>query len=118
MRAEFLRDLGQETEALKDQGLFKAERVISTPQDSEISVRNGRERDVINLCANNYLGLANHPQIISAAKQALTDYGFGMASNYNSRNRAAEVMVDGDAHYCVRERERFFDQIRGEALLP
>jgi len=45
-------------------------------------------------------------------------YGFGMASNYNSRNRAAEVMVDGDAHYCVRERERFFDQIRGESLLP
>ncbi len=45
-------------------------------------------------------------------------YGFGMASNYNSRNRAAEVMVDGDAHYCVRERERFFDQIRGETLLP
>jgi diaminopimelate decarboxylase len=45
-------------------------------------------------------------------------YAFGMASNYNSRPRAAEVMVDGDQHYCVRERERFLDLIRGETLLP
>ena len=45
-------------------------------------------------------------------------YGFGMASNYNSRTRAAEVIVDGDRHYCVRERERFDDLIRGESLLP
>jgi diaminopimelate decarboxylase len=45
-------------------------------------------------------------------------YGFGMASNYNSRNRAAEIMVDGEQHYCVRERERFLDQVRGESLLP
>ncbi len=45
-------------------------------------------------------------------------YGFGMASNYNTRTRAAEVMVDGDLHYCVRERERFEDLVRGESLLP
>ena len=45
-------------------------------------------------------------------------YTFGMASNYNSRNRAAEIMVDGDQHYCVREREQFSDLIRGESLLP
>lgn len=45
-------------------------------------------------------------------------YAFGMASNYNTRTRAAEVMVDGDRHYCVRERERFEDLIRGETLLP
>ena len=45
-------------------------------------------------------------------------YAFGMASNYNTRTRAAEVMVDGDQHYCVRERERFEDLIRGESLLP
>ena len=45
-------------------------------------------------------------------------YAFGMASNYNSRNRAAEIMVDGDQHYCVREREQFSDLIRGESLLP
>ena len=45
-------------------------------------------------------------------------YGFGMASNYNTRARAAEVLVDGDAHYCVREREQFDDLVRGERLLP
>lgn len=45
-------------------------------------------------------------------------YGFAMASNYNTRNRAAEVMVDGDQHYCIRQRETFDDQIRGESLLP
>ena len=45
-------------------------------------------------------------------------YGFGMASNYNTRTRAAEVMVDGERHYCVRERERFEDLVRGESLLP
>ena len=45
-------------------------------------------------------------------------YAFGMASNYNTRTRAAEVMVDGDQHYCVREREHFTDLIRGESLLP
>ncbi len=45
-------------------------------------------------------------------------YAFAMSSNYNSRNRAAEIMVDGDKHYCVRKRERFEDQIRGESLLP
>jgi diaminopimelate decarboxylase len=45
-------------------------------------------------------------------------YAFGMASNYNTRRRAAEIMVDGDRHYCVRERERFEDLIRGETLLP
>jgi diaminopimelate decarboxylase len=44
-------------------------------------------------------------------------YAFGMASNYNTRVRAAEVMVDGDQHYCVRERESFADLIRGESML-
>ncbi len=45
-------------------------------------------------------------------------YGFVMSSNYNSRGRAAEVMVDGDRTYCIRQREQFSDLIRGEALLP
>ena len=45
-------------------------------------------------------------------------YGFGMASNYNSRARAAEIMVDGARHYCVRRRETFDDLVRGESLLP
>ena len=63
---------------IKEEGLFKKERTITTPQSVEIRTRNGNE--VLNFCANNYLGLANHPDLISAAKDAMDDYGFGMAS--------------------------------------
>ena len=81
MTATLLRSLAEQTEALKDQGLFKQERLINGPQQSSIRVQNnGDTREVINLCANNYLGLANHPNIIAAAHQALDDYGYGMAS--------------------------------------
>ena len=64
-------------EDIREDGLYKEERVITTPQQVEIQA-NGRE--VLNFCANNYLGLADHPQIIQAAKQALDEHGFGMAS--------------------------------------
>lgn len=81
MATAFLTDLRQQTEALKEQGLFKVERLISGPQQAQIEVReNGDTAEVINLCANNYLGLANHPRVIAAAHQALDDFGFGMAS--------------------------------------
>jgi glycine C-acetyltransferase len=73
----FLARLGDQLQELKQTGLYKEERVISSPQQAVIEV-NGKE--VINLCANNYLGLANHPEIIKAAQQALTDHGFGMSS--------------------------------------
>mgnify|MGYP005642806547 FL=1 len=63
---------------IKEEGLFKKERTITTPQSVEIQTRNGNK--VLNFCANNYLGLANHPDLISAAKDAMDDYGFGMAS--------------------------------------
>jgi len=77
----FLNSLAEQTEALKDQGLFKAERLIAGPQQASIRVsHNGRQSEVINLCANNYLGLANHPAVISAAHRALDEYGYGMAS--------------------------------------
>src|SRR5262245_36459807 len=69
--------LRTQLDSLKKQGLYKSERRIQTPQDSSIKV-NGR--DVINFCANNYLGLANHPAIVEAAHQGLRDYGFGLAS--------------------------------------
>jgi glycine C-acetyltransferase len=59
-------------------GLYKQERVITTPQGVEIRVQNGRE--VLNFCANNYLGLADHPEVIAAAHAALDDHGFGLAS--------------------------------------
>lgn len=59
-------------------GLYKAERVIATPQEAHIRTTAGRE--VLNLCANNYLGLADHPDVIAAAKRSLDEWGFGMAS--------------------------------------
>ena len=59
-------------------GLYKNERIITTPQGVEIRVQDGRE--VLNFCANNYLGLADHPDVIAAAHQALDDHGFGLAS--------------------------------------
>ena len=63
---------------IKEEGLFKRERTITTPQSVEILTQNGNR--VLNFCANNYLGLANHPDLISAAKNAMDDYGFGLAS--------------------------------------
>ena len=63
---------------IRQDGLYKTERTITTPQDVKISTVEGGE--VLNFCANNYLGLANNPNVISAAKQALDQYGFGMAS--------------------------------------
>lgn len=81
MPGNFLHSLAAQTEALKEQGLYKQERLITGPQQAAIDVRdNGGTKEVINLCANNYLGLANHPKIIAAAHAALDNYGYGMAS--------------------------------------
>ena len=70
--------LTEELESICREGLYKDERIITTPQGASIRVSTGDE--VLNFCANNYLGLANHPDIIAAAKKALDDHGFGMAS--------------------------------------
>jgi len=78
MDAKFLSQLEQDLQGLRETGLFKPERVITTPQQAVIGVQNGQE--VINFCANNYLGLANHPAVIKAAHEALDRYGYGMAS--------------------------------------
>ena len=81
MPAAFLDSLRDQTEALKEQGLFKTERVIAGPQQAAIDVRsNGDTQHVLNLCANNYLGLANHPDVIAAAHKALDEFGYGVAS--------------------------------------
>jgi glycine C-acetyltransferase len=77
----FLENLAAQTDALREQGLYKQERIIAGPQQASIDVRrNGGTAEVINLCANNYLGLANHPAIIKAAHRALDEFGYGMAS--------------------------------------
>jgi glycine C-acetyltransferase len=74
----FNTSLGQELQGIRDQSLWKVEREIISSQSSHIDVTGGRE--VLNFCANNYLGLANHPALIAAAKEALDSHGFGMAS--------------------------------------
>jgi len=73
-----LKRLEAELAQIEADGLTKRERAITTPQRVEIRTRDGRE--VLNFCANNYLGLADHPDVIAAARQALDDYGFGVAS--------------------------------------
>lgn len=76
-------DLAKELSEIKEQGLYKDERVILSDQKANISVRfpdNAKEREVLNFCANNYLGLANHPALIKAAHETLDTYGFGLAS--------------------------------------
>ncbi|MBA3660437.1 MAG: glycine C-acetyltransferase [Gammaproteobacteria bacterium] len=77
-REGFLNFLNDEIHQLKATGLYKSERVITSPQKAVIELAGGQK--VINLCANNYLGLADHPQLIEAAKKALDDYGYGMSS--------------------------------------
>ena len=78
MLAEFQKQLSQTLEEIKSQGLFKTERIITTPQNAHIAVAGGKR--VLNMCANNYLGLADHPELIKAAKAALDSHGLGMAS--------------------------------------
>ncbi|HEY6111726.1 MAG TPA: glycine C-acetyltransferase [Chthoniobacterales bacterium] len=78
MLAEFEQQVSRTLEEIKSQGLFKTERIITTPQDAHIAVAGGKR--VLNMCANNYLGLADHPELIKAAKEALDTHGFGMAS--------------------------------------
>ena len=70
--------LKQELENIKEQGLFKEERIIVSSQGAEITLETGQT--VLNFCANNYLGLANHPEVIQAAKDTMDTHGFGMAS--------------------------------------
>jgi len=70
--------LQQEIESIKDAGLFKEERIITSPQGAEITLNTGQK--VLNFCANNYLGLSSHPDVVQAAKETLDSHGFGMSS--------------------------------------
>mmetsp|Transcript_9645 Transcript_9645/g.18983 ORF Transcript_9645/g.18983 Transcript_9645/m.18983 type:complete len:429 (+) Transcript_9645:144-1430(+) len=71
--------LSDEIQAAKDAGTYKVERVLTSPQSSKVTV-SGRDGEVLNFCANNYLGLANHPEVVKAAHESLDKYGFGLSS--------------------------------------
>ncbi len=74
----FYEDLSKELDNIKNAGLYKTERIITTPQSAVIRTTEGNE--VLNFCANNYLGLSSHPEVIQAAKDAIDSHGFGMSS--------------------------------------
>ncbi|MCL1849807.1 MAG: aminotransferase class I/II-fold pyridoxal phosphate-dependent enzyme, partial [Bacteroidetes bacterium] len=78
MYTKFQNFLKKELTDIENAGLYKKERVIVSPQSGKIALQNGKK--VLNFCANNYLGLANNPKLIAAAKEALDTHGYGMAS--------------------------------------
>jgi len=78
MYGEIKAHLAKEIQEIKDNGLYKRERIITSAQDAVIKISTGEE--VINFCANNYLGLSSHPEVIQAAKDAMDTHGFGMSS--------------------------------------
>lgn len=78
MYGEIKNYLQKELEDIKESGLYKKERIIVSPQGAEITLDNGQK--VLNFCANNYLGLSSHPEVVQAAKDALDSHGFGMSS--------------------------------------
>lgn len=78
MYGQIKQDLQKTLEELKEQGLYKSERIITSSQSSNISVSTGES--VLNFCANNYLGLANNPEVIKAAQDIMNDWGFGLSS--------------------------------------
>ena len=77
-KSAFYAGLQEELQSIQEQGLFKRERIIASPQDAVITLTDGSE--VLNFCANNYLGLSSHPKVLDAAHAALESHGFGMSS--------------------------------------
>ena len=78
MYGKIQQHLQSELQTIVDNGIFKSERIITSPQGAEITISTGEK--VLNFCANNYLGLSSHPEVIQAAKDALDTHGFGMSS--------------------------------------
>lgn len=78
MSDRFTTDITNRLDGLKSEGLFKTERIIASPQNGTVQLADGQH--VINLCANNYLGLSDHPDLVAAGKEALERYGYGMSS--------------------------------------
>ena len=77
MSSDFLKSIQETLAGIEAEGLYKRERLITSPQGGRVEVGG---RNVINLCANNYLGLANHPALVAAAEKAMHDHVYGMAS--------------------------------------
>lgn len=77
-KSDFFEQIKEQIEELKKNGLYKEERVIASPQSGEITLKDHSK--VLNFCANNYLGLANHPQLVKAAEESVKKYGYGLAS--------------------------------------
>ena len=78
MYGAFQQHLNEQLDQIRESGLYKNERVIASPQSAHIGLADGAR--VLNMCANNYLGLANHPAIVKAAREALDEWGYGLAS--------------------------------------
>ena len=78
MQQRVRKAISETIDSIREAGTYKAERIISTPQGASIQVRD--EAPVLNMCANNYLGLANHPAVIQAAHEALDSWGYGLSS--------------------------------------
>ena len=78
MYEQFKPKLEQELQSIEEAGLFKRERIITSPQSAEITISGGKQ--VLNFCANNYLGLSSHPRVVQAAKEAIDTHGFGLSS--------------------------------------
>ena len=78
MNTEFTQHIAAQLESVRSSGTYKCERILSTPQGSTIRANGGQP--VLNLCANNYLGLAQHPKVREAAHEALDNWGYGLAS--------------------------------------
>ena len=117
--------LAQELDSIREAGLYKAERIIVTPQGPEIRVQGTPE--VLNFCANNYLGLSSHPSLIAAAHKALDDHGYGMSSvrficgtqdiHKELERRLAEFLHQGDAILytsCFDANGGLFETLLGE----
>ena len=78
MYQNFRKHLQQELEGIRNAGLYKTERIITSPQNAKIEVKGGKQ--VLNMCANNYLGLADHPEVIKAAQEGTEKRGYGLSS--------------------------------------